>query len=295
MSSLQAVDIEERDSEQMPNYPWYFQHRQSLSSQSQSTAQFYLYDDFVIGDTWMATQPVGSFPGNWTCPNGTVVTIAPTGTQNGIVQVPAGSFLNGNFIATIASNLFPVTFANIAKIVFRSVFRMTSAATGGESVVGFTSSGSNALDAASHLYGAFINFCPNWGQVLSDWDTRATIPAASMTGFTYGIYNGSYPANFGYKLSTLVTSLSVSTWYDTVISMIPGVSCTFYVAPYGQTPAFDAKCTVVAQIPSSASYGSIPVLGCNATYPGVLQVDKVEYGIWLTEGNKQLGAGLINF
>lgn len=251
--------------------------------------QISVYDDFTNGNLWTTAQALGAFPGYWTS-NGSITFQSAVGGQNGIVVIPTSSILNAN--AAKVGGAVPLFYSNVTKIVARFVFAVSSIAYVGsnEAVLGFTHTGNSTADGSNNLYGAFLNFCPGYTATLPDWNTRALLTAPQLTGITFGTYGGTTTsglAGFGYKPSTKVTSVAANTFYEGIISMVPGVSCAFYAGLYGSA-TLDQTCTVLANIPSNTLNTAGPIITMMTGGPGNLQVDKAQYAIWFTEGNKQL-------
>jgi hypothetical protein len=254
--------------------------------------QVYAYDDFIQENVWIGGEPEGNYPGLWL---GTSQTsnVGSSGAQNGIIQIAPGGALIANM--ALGNNIWPLKFSNIAKIVTRFVFSITAfPEAGAEIPFGFTHNAANVMDSANNLFGAFINICPGFSG-LPDWTTRADLTNPEMLGIVYGVYGGQYPSAFGYKPSGIVTSMPINTWFDAVIAMVPGVSCKFYVAPYGTTPVLDQNCEVGAIVPATNTAGPVVDMICASNNTGNLLIDKAEYAIWTTEGNKQYGSLLNNF
>jgi hypothetical protein len=261
-----------------------------------STAQIYAYDDFIQENAWNSNIGGGLYPGLWVAPGGSVINnIGNSGSQNGVISLANGNYFDSNFCIVTGSK-WPAPYANISKIVLRAVISYTGTPAGSsvEIVIGFNHTGTAAADGSNNLYGAFVNFCPGYGG-LPDWTTRAILTAGQLNGLTYGVYGGQAVSQFGYKPSGIVTAVALNHWYDVVISMVPGVSCTFYVANYGSVPVLDQNCTVTALVPGLSTAGPIITAANSSGGTPNLLIDKLEYGIWLTEGNKQLGSALNNF
>lgn len=259
-----------------------------------SDAQVYVYDDFISGNAWNSNIGGGLYPGLWVTPASSLINnIGNSGSQSGIISLANGNYLNGNFC--VAASKWPAPYANISKIIFRAVISFTGIpANVNEFVIGFTHSGTSTADGSNNLYGAFVNFCPGY-TTLPDWTTRAILATGQLNGLTYGVYGGQAVSQFGYKPSGIVTAVVLNHWYDVVISMVPGVSCKFYVADYGSTPVIDQTCAVTALVPNVSTAGPIITAANASGGAALLLIDKIEYGIWVTEGTKQLGPALSNF
>jgi hypothetical protein len=261
----------------------------------------YIWDDFSLNDSWIGSEPTGNYPGKWVAGSNTSLANPPSGSPPGVMTFPgANSNLVQNIVGTPGSYIYPLYYSQCSKIVFRAVFsvnNISSLGSTGEYVLGFTSSGTNVAGADNNLYGALINFCPGYGGQLPDWNTRTALTSGQLTGITWGVYNGSVSsyAGFGYKPSTIITTLAINTWYEAIISMIPGVSVNCYVATYGSAPALDVTCSVTSQVPTSTTRGPVACLvNGSGSSSCTMYVDKCEYAVFATEGIKQYGPGTLN-